>query len=260
MDMKFRLEGKVAIVTGAARGIGKEIATALAREKADLALCDLNIHRLERLSVELEEKYGAKVLPFKVDVSRSDQVFDMVEEVIKRLEKIDILVNNAGIAIKKGFLDLSEKEWDRVIEVNLKGVFLFSQAVARKMIERKVRGSIVNISSIAGIMAYGPAGASYSASKAGVNLLTKHIAYELAPFGIRVNAIAPGIVETELSKSGLKNEVSRISRLKRIPLGRIGKPEDVARAVVFLASDESSYITGEVLVVDGGMISAIYFQ
>ena len=258
--MKFRLEGKVAIVTGAARGIGKEIATALAKEGANLALCDLDIERLEKHSIKLEEEYGLKALPFKVDVSKSDQILAMVEEVVKRFGKIDILVNNAGIAIKKRFLDISEKEWNEVIDVNLKGVFLFSQAVAKRMIEGKIRGSIVNISSIAGIIAYGPAGAPYSASKAGVNILTKHMAYELAPFGIRVNAIAPGIVETELSKSGLKNEVSRASRLKRIPLGRIGKPEDVARAVVFLASDESSYITGEVLVVDGGMISAVYFE
>jgi len=243
------LEGKVAIVTGAARGIGRAIAEELAAEGADVALCDLKEEWLAD-TAEAVRARGRNALCLAVDVSNSEQVGEAVSQVVKTCGKLDILVNNAGITKDTFLARMSEQDWDAVLSVNLKGTFLFSKAAGRPMMKQK-GGAIVNIASIIGLI--GNAGqCNYAASKAGVIALTKSVAKELASRGVRVNAVAPGFIETKMTEA-LPEDV-RAKMLEAIPAKRFGSPRDVARVVVFLASDESSYMTGQVLTVSGGMV------
>lgn len=242
-------EGKVAVVTGAARGIGQEISKRLAQEGADVALCDLQAEWLAE-TAGIVEGLGRKALSLAVDVGDSEAVNACINEVIKVFGKVDIMVNNAGITKDTLLVRMSDDDWDAVLRVNLKGTFLFSRAVAKHMMKQR-SGAIVNIASISGVI--GTAGqANYAASKAGVIALTKSTANELASRGVRANAIAPGFISSKMTDA-LSEDV-RKQYLSRIPLGRFGTVEDIANAVVFLASEQSSYMTGQTLHVNGGMV------
>jgi len=242
-------EGKVAVVTGAARGIGQAIAQRLAQEGADVAICDLQAEWLAE-TAGIVEGCGRKALALAVDVGDSDAVNACINEVIKVFGKVDIMVNNAGITKDTLLVRMSDDDWDAVLRVNLKGTFLFSRAVAKPMMKQR-SGAIINIASISGII--GTAGqANYAASKAGVIALTKSTANELAARGVRANAIAPGFISSKMTDA-LTEDV-RKQYLSRIPLARFGTVEDIANAVVFLASEQSSYLTGQTLHVNGGMV------
>lgn len=242
-------EGKVAVVTGAARGIGQAIAQRLAQEGADVVICDLQAEWLAE-TAGIVEGLGRKALPLAVDVGDSETVNACINEVVKVFGKVDIMVNNAGITKDTLLVRMSDDDWDAVLRVNLKGTFLFSRAVAKHMMKQR-SGAIVNIASISGVI--GTAGqANYAASKAGVIALTKSTANELAARGVRANAIAPGFISSKMTDA-LSEDV-RKQYLSRIPLGRFGTVEDIANAVVFLASEQSSYMTGQTLHVNGGMV------
>jgi len=244
-----KLDGKNAVVTGAGRGIGREIAETLASEGADLIVCDLNTDILKD-TAEAIKAMGRKVECYAVDVSNGESVNAMVEDAVKKCGKVDILVNNAGITRDTLLMRMSESDWDSVIAVNLKGAFLFTKAVTRPMMKQR-SGAIVNIASIIGLI--GNAGqCNYAASKAGVIALTKSVAKELAGRNVRVNAVAPGFISTRMTDAldeGVRNKM-----LEAIPLKRFGEAKDVAKTVLFLASDESSYVTGQVITVSGGMV------
>jgi 3-oxoacyl-[acyl-carrier protein] reductase len=241
--------GKVALVTGGARGIGRAIAEELAAGGATLALVDV----LKEVAEATVAEFRARGVPAEAFVANVASLADaerMVGEVLSRFGKVDILVNNAGITRDNLILRMKEEEWDAVIAVNLKGTFNCIKAVSRSMLKARA-GRIVNIASVVGLM--GNAGqANYSASKAGVIGLTKSAAKELASRGITVNAVAPGFIRTEMTEK--LSEAAREAFLGLIPLARAGTPEDVARAVRFLCSDDAAYITGQVLPVDGGMV------
>ena len=244
----MKLKGKVALVTGAAQGIGKAIALLLARNGADIVVSDINLEKAEETAKEIGA-IGPKAVAVKVDVANLSDVDQMVTGILEKLAKIDILVNNAGITRDKLILRMTEEDWDAVLGVNLKGTFNCTKAVLRHMAKQR-SGKIVNIASVVGEM--GNAGqANYSASKAGVIGLTKTIAREYAQRGINVNAIAPGYIETPMTEALPEKAKEELRRL--IPMERLGKPEDVAEAVLFLVSEESSYITGQVLNVNGGI-------
>jgi 3-oxoacyl-[acyl-carrier protein] reductase len=246
----MRLRGRAAIITGAARGIGKAIATTFLREGAKVAIIDSDRERLEILKKDMG-KENKEVMTIFCDITKSSEVNGMVDQVYKALGRIDILVNNAGI-IRRGTIDtVTEEDWDRVIEVNLKGTFNCCKAVVGIMKQRG-NGKIINISSIAGKMGDITSAPGYGPSKAGIDALTKTLARQLAPFGINVNAVSPHAIETEMSAQW--SEERRKEIIASIPLGRLGKPEDVAEAVLFLASDEASFITGEILDVNGGAL------
>jgi len=243
------LEGKVALVTGAARGIGQAIALKLADEGADVALCDLQAEWLDETAAAVEAT-GRKVAKIAVNVSDGEAVQAAVSAAIDALGKIDILVNNAGITKDTLMVRMSEEDWDAVLSVNLKGAFLFTKAATRPMMKQR-SGIVVNIASIIGLI--GNAGqCNYAASKAGMIALTKSVAKELASRNVRVNAVAPGFIQTKMTDA-LTEEV-RAKMLEVVPLKRMGTSEDVANAVLFLASDASSYMTGQVLTVSGGMV------
>ncbi len=242
-------DGKVAVVTGAARGIGQAIARSLAQEGADVAICDLQAEWLTE-TTEIIQGYGRKAVALAVDVGNSEAVNACIGEVLKVFGKVDILVNNAGITKDTLLVRMSDEDWDAVLRVNLKGTFLFSRAVAKPMMKQR-SGAIVNIASISGIIGT-PGQANYAASKAGVIALTKSTANELAARGVRVNAIAPGFISSKMTDA-LSEEV-RNQYLSRIPLGRFGAVEDIANAVVFLCSECSGYMTGQTLNINGGMV------
>ena len=242
------LKGKVVLITGGAQGIGKQIALEFSQAGAKVVLFDLFPEILERTKQELLKNGFCE--SYVTDVTNAANVEENINKVIDKIGKIDILVNNAGITKDSLLLRLSENDWDKVLAVNLKGAYLCSKAAAKHMIRQK-QGKIVNISSIIGIV--GNAGqANYSASKAGLIGLTKSLAKELGSRNICVNAVAPGYIQTKMTDV-LPDKVKE-EMLKRIPLRRFGTSKDVAKAVVFLASPEADYITGQVLVVDGGMI------
>ena len=244
----MKLTGKVALVTGAAQGIGKAIALLLARNGADLVVSDINLEKAEETAKEIGA-IGPKAMAVKVDVANLSDVEQMVGGILEKLAKIDILVNNAGITRDKLILRMTEEDWDAVLGVNLKGTFNCTKAVLRHMAKQR-SGKIVNIASVVGEM--GNAGqANYSASKAGVIGLTKTIAREYAQRGINVNAVAPGYIETPMTEALPEKAKEELKKL--IPMERLGKPEDVAEAVLFLVSEESSYMTGQVLNVNGGI-------
>ena len=244
----MKLRGKVALVTGAAQGIGKAIALLLAQNGADVVVSDINLEKAEETAREIEST-GVRAMAVKVDVANSGDVERTVATILEKFGKIDILVNNAGITRDKLILRMSEQDWDLVLNVNLKGTFNCTKAVVKHMAKQR-SGKIVSIASVVGEM--GNAGqVNYSASKAGVIGLTKTLAREFAQRGINVNAIAPGYIETPMTEvlpEKVKEELRRL-----IPMERLGKPEDVAQAVLFLVSDESNYITGHVLKVNGGI-------
>ncbi len=244
----MKLKGKVALITGAAQGIGKSVALLLAQNGADIVVSDINLEKAEETTKEIES-IGPKAMAVKVDVANFKDVEQMVEAILKNFGKIDILINNAGITRDKLILRMTEEDWDTVLNVNLKGTFNCMKAVTRHMAKQR-SGKIVSIASVVGEM--GNAGqANYSASKAGVIGLTKTIAKEFAQRGINVNAIAPGYIETPMTEALPEKVKEELKRL--IPMERLGKPEDVAEAVLFLVSEESSYMTGQVLNVNGGI-------
>lgn len=246
----FDLTGKVAIVTGAARGIGQSIAVELARAGADVVVSDII---LGDETVSQIKKLKRKAIYVKTDVSKKKEVENLINETIKNFKKIDILVNNAGIFRPGATETLSEEDWNKTIDINLKGYFLCSQAALKYM---RKGSSIINISSVAGICGYAQA-AAYCASKGGIRLLTKSLAAEFGIRGIRVNSIHPGVIETAMTSDLLKDKKTKEGMLIKIPLKRTGKPIDIAGPAVFLASDASSYMTGSEIVADGGWICAL---
>ena len=246
----MKLKGKVALITGGARGIGKEIALSFAREGADIAICDVNAETLAAAQKEIEA-LGRPVLTGVVDVTRCDQADGFTQKTLDKFSKIDILINNAGITRDGLLVRMSEADWDLVLAVNLKGAFNFTKAVSRIMMKQR-DGRIVNMASIIGVM--GNAGqANYAASKGGLIAFTKTVAKELASRNVRANAIAPGFIQTEMTAKLPDNVKSEM--LKFVPLGKFGTVQDVANLALFLASDDSSYITGQVVQVDGGMVT-----
>ena len=248
MEEAVGLAGKVAMVTGAAQGIGKAVALLLARNGADIIVADINLEKAEETAKEIQA-LGRKALAVKVDVGNLDDVIRVVQTVLEEFSQIDILVNNAGINRDKLILRMTEEDWDVVLKINLKGTFNCTKAVVRHMSKQR-SGKIVNIASVVGEM--GNAGqANYAASKAGVIGFTKTVAREFAQRGINVNAIAPGYIETPMTDVLAEKVKEQLRRM--IPMERLGKPEDVAEAVLFLVSEASSYITGQVLNVNGGI-------
>jgi 3-oxoacyl-[acyl-carrier protein] reductase len=250
----MRLSGKTAIVTGARRGMGRAIALALAREGANVVVSDISQEDCQRVVDEIKE-LGRKGLALKCDVSSSDDVEDMVKRTVAEFGRIDILVNNAGILTFKPFLELTDEDWDKTLNVNLRGQFLCARAAGRVMIKNKW-GRIINIASISsgGCGIAFPLIAHYTASKGGVTALTEALALELTPQGINVNAICPGAIDTDMSK-GVKEGGQLAQVLARIPKGRLGQPEEIANLAVFLASEESDYISGTAIVIDGGWLT-----
>lgn len=245
-----KLTGKSAIVTGASRGIGRAIAIALAKEGAKVAVNYAGSEDKAAETVQMIEQAGGEAIAIRASVSSAEDVKQLVDGTVERFGSVDILVNNAGITRDNLLMRMKEEEWDDVLSTNLKGVFLCTKAVARPMMKKR-SGTIVNLASVVGVA--GNAGqANYVAAKAGVIGLTKTAAKELSARGIRVNAVAPGFITTDMTDK-LPAEVKE-GMLGQIPLGKLGDPDHVARAVVFLASEDAAYITGQTLHVDGGMV------
>ena len=246
----MQLREKVAIVTGGAQGIGKVICCTLAKEGAHVIVCDINEKAAQATAEEIKGK-NLNAMTVKADVSCANEVNLMVKDVSDKLGRIDILVNNAGICFLTPLEEITEEEWDRVMDVNLKGTFLCSQAVSRVMMTQK-SGKIVNITSIAGKVGGILTGAHYSASKAGVICLTKSLALRLAPYGINVNGVAAGPLKSQMTDTFPPDKKAKLAQ--SIPLGGFGEPQDMANAVLFLVSDKAKYITGEILDVNGGLL------
>ena len=246
------LEGKVAIITGGANGIGKAIAKTFAKEGSDLTIVDIDIGGAKKTAAEIERDTNRKTLVLRVDVSKKIDIDEMVKKTIEKFGKIDILVNNAGIYKPIPFFDITEELWDKTIDVDLKGVFLCAQAVAKEMVKNNY-GKIVNISSVSafrpnmGETAYGPA-------KAGVMALTRDSALELGEHGVYVNAVLPGMIDTRVTRPLLLNEETEPIWTERTPLKKIGKPKDPANVALFLASYLSDHVTGEGVIVTGGEV------
>ena len=250
-----RLSGKVALVTGGGRSIGRAIALAFAREGADVAVNYVRDDRAADETAAAVQQAGRRSMTVRADTSAPADVASMVAAVLTRFGVIDVLVNNAAILKRTPFLEITEEEWDQIIDVNLKGYFLVGQSVAREMAKRR-SGTIINISSASQELA-GINLAHYCTAKGGVRMLTRQMALELAPYNIRVNAIAPGLIETDLNRKDLAQPEFRRYRLGMIPLQLIGTPDDVAAAAVFLASDEESRLaTGSTVFLDGGQTIA----
>ncbi len=244
----MNVQDKVALVTGAAQGIGRVIATALARQGADVAVCDINEESLQDVCKDIEAA-GRKALPIRVDVSQLSECDAMIKQAVDSLGKLDILVNNAGITRDTVLLRMKEEQWDQVMQVNLKGTFNCTKAAIRTMFKQK-GGRIINISSVTGAMG-NPGQANYSASKAAVMGFTKAVAREYAHCGITVNAVAPGFIQTAMTDAIPEKE--REAMISQIPAKQLGTPEDVANTVCFLASDLAGYITGQVIHINGGL-------
>lgn len=257
MSDKRRVEGKVAIVTGAGQGMGEAVAKKLSSEGAKLALVDIEssgiakvAHDIRHLGPLFQKEGEVEVIEIQADVTLSANVLNMVEKVVDRFGTIDILVNNAGVLRPTKLLDIPEDEWDWVIDVNMKGTFLCTQAVIPVMIKQK-SGVIVNFSSTAGKNISTAGGIHYTASKAGTLGITRHAAKEVAPYNIRVNAVCPGLIDTPMVRGTLSEEHIK-GYEDSFPIPRMGQPEEVADLVAFLVSDESSYITGAALDINGG--------
>ena len=243
------LENKIALVTGAARGIGQAIALQLAADGADLALCDVKVEWLEDTAAKVKA-LGRRVETYAMNVADGAAVGEAVTKVAADFGRIDVLVNNAGITRDTLLMRMSEEDWDAVLDINLKGAFLVTKAVVKPMMKQR-SGAIVNIASVVGIMG-NPGQANYTASKAGLIALTKTTAKELGSRNVRVNAVAPGFIRTAMTDK--LAEPVKEAMLKMVPLGRLGEPEDVAKAVAFLASDAAAYVNGQTLAVCGGMV------
>jgi 3-oxoacyl-[acyl-carrier protein] reductase len=246
----MNLKGKAALVTGASRGIGREIALELARQGANVAVNFSGSEAKANEVVDEIKALGREAFAVKCDVSSSEEVAAMVKGTIDNFGKLDILVNNAGITRDNLLMRMKEEEWDDVININLKGVFLCTKAVTRQMMKQR-QGRIINIASVVGVSG-NPGQANYVAAKAGVIGLTKTAAKELASRNITVNAVAPGFITTDMTDK-LSEEV-KAEMLKQIPLARLGEPKDIAKITAFIASDDSSYMTGQTLNVNGGMV------
>ena len=243
------LEGKTAIVTGGARGIGRAISVKLASEGANVVICDIVINEAAEETIKLIEEQGVKAAAFVANVTVPEDCDNLFKQAAEQFGSVDILVNNAGVTRDNLIMRMKEEEFDLVIATNLKGTYNMMKAAARPMMKARY-GRIVNISSVVGI--YGNAGqVNYSASKAGVIGMTKSLAKELGSRGITVNAVAPGFIETDMTK--VLSDDLKAEMVKNIALGRAGQPEDVAKVVAFLASDEAAYVTGQVIEVSGGM-------
>lgn len=254
MKMKiFDLTGQVAVVTGGGTGLGEASARALAEAGASVVLCGRRQEPLDKVASEIKSA-GGEALPISVDVTRRDEVMSMASEAMKTFGKVDILVNNAGINLVKPFLDLTEEDWDAVLNTNLKGCFYCCHALGKGMVERN-SGSIINMVSVFGLRGFMNI-SPYIASKGAITQLTKALAVEWARYNVRVNAIAPSYIETEMARRDIESD-ERILKfnLSRIPMRRSGKPHEVGAIVVFLASEASSFVTGETIAVDGGWLA-----
>lgn len=250
MNAAFDLSGKLAIITGGGSGIGRGIARALAKAGADIALCGRRLSVCETACAEIRQ-VGVAAEAFRCDVSQQNEVEAMVAAVIERFGRIDILVNNAGIAgAAQPFLDIALEQWRQTIDINLTGMFLCAQAVGRHMV-RERRGKIINVASVGSFLPL-PCSADYSASKGGVMMLTRAMALELIRHNIQVNAVCPGYIATELKQDTIERVAEKAAR--KVPAGRIGRSEEVAGAVVFLASSASDYMVGSSVVIDGGIM------
>ena len=246
------LEKKVAIITGGARGIGKAIAKLYAKEGSDIIIADVDINEANKTAGEIAKETGRKTLALKVDVSKKSEVDEMVKNIMEKFGKIDILVNNAGGNKPTPFFDFTEELWDEIIDVNLKGTFLCTQAVAKEMVKRHY-GKIINLSSCSGIHP-NPGETAYGPAKSGVIALTRDNAFELGVYGIYVNAILPGMTDTELTRRHILNEKTEPIWAGKTALKKIAKPEDQANVALFLASNLSDHVTGEGIIVSGGEV------
>jgi NAD(P)-dependent dehydrogenase (short-subunit alcohol dehydrogenase family) len=246
---KFRLDGRVAVVTGGGRGLGKAMAVALAQAGADVVVSARTVEQIEQTASEIRQM-GRKCLPVRADVGRSDDVRALAESTLERFGRIDILVNNAGGGTPRSFIDISDEEWHQTLDTNLSSVFYCCREMGRQMIAQG-KGKIINITSTAGVAA-SPKNAPYHVTKAGIILLTRALAVEWAHYHINVNAIGPGQFRTSLTEGYLDDDRIREAVLSRIPLRRVGSPEELGPLVVYLASDASDFMTGEVIFIDGG--------
>jgi NAD(P)-dependent dehydrogenase (short-subunit alcohol dehydrogenase family) len=252
----FSLQGKTAIVTGGGRGLGEQIATAFADAGANVVICSRNLETCQQISEELKAK-GVRSLALKCDVSHSEEIQYVVDETLKEFGCIDILVNNSGISWGAPALEMPADKWDKVMNINLRAVFLFSQAAGKVMKEQRA-GKIINIASVAGLGGQDPTvmdAIGYSTSKGAVITFTKDLAVKLAPYNIHVNAIAPGFFPTKMAKPVLDYAGEKI--LERTPAGRFGTEDDIKGPALFLASDASNYVFGHILVVDGGTTASV---
>jgi len=251
----MHLKGKVTIVTGGNKGIGKGIGLRLAKEGSNVVIAARDTVAAKIVLNELK-KVGCDAMFVRTDVSEKKDVDRMIKKTIEKFGKIDFLINNAAIVIDSPFLELTEEIWDKTLNVNLKGYFLCAQAAAKEMVKRKIHGKIINITSVQGLTVWTSIShAPYEVSKAGIIMLTKQLAYELAQYNITVNAVGPGPTETEILEPWTKNPDKLNSIIKNIPLGRIAKPSDVAGAVNYLLSSDADYLTGITIFVDGGRLT-----
>jgi NAD(P)-dependent dehydrogenase (short-subunit alcohol dehydrogenase family) len=249
----FELTGKTAIVTGASRGIGEAIAKGFANAGADLILVSRNLSALKRVAMEIEGG-GRKVFPMAADIGNPEEIQKTIDAALKIFPRIDILVNNAGISpMLKKAEEMDLKDWEKIVRINLTGTFLFSQGVGKVMIQQR-GGKIINMVSVGAVVGF-PRQIAYCATKGGILQLTKVLAIEWARHNIQVNAIGPAYLETELTKGMRESKIISDNLLQRTPMGRFGKPEEIVGAAIYLASDTSSYVTGQTLFVDGGWLA-----